>query len=235
MPPKLSIPTLGASGYGFEVAQQFDLNVLAYRAALVPFTLQKSLLEKLGDLSGLSVNVQVSCQGVSFKEAMLFTHRGLSGPAMLQISSYWKPGDTIEINLLPDGDAEGFLQQMKQQHPKMDIKNVLSEKMPKRLAQTLCQLWRLQGPVNQLSEHKLSELAEKLMHWQIKPAGTEGYRTAEVTLGGVDTDELSSRTMEAKKLPGLYFIGEVVDVTGQLGGYNFQWAWSSGWAAGQCV
>ena len=231
----LSIPTLGATGFGFEIARQFALNVLAYRAALVPFTLQKPLLEKLADLSGLSVDVSLSCNQRTIREAMLFTHRGLSGPAILQISSYWNPGDNVEINLLPDVDAAAFLMAMKQQHPKMELKNVLAEKLPKRLAQTLCQLWNMDGAINQLSEKDLSMLVEKLTHWQIKPSGTEGYRTAEVTLGGVDTDELSSKTMQANKVPGLYFIGEVVDVTGQLGGYNFQWAWSSGWAAGQCV
>ncbi|MCW9057045.1 MAG: NAD(P)/FAD-dependent oxidoreductase [Gammaproteobacteria bacterium] len=231
----LSIPTLGATGFGYEIAKQFGLKVLAHRAALVPFTLQKPLLEKLNSLSGLSVDVSLSCNDVTIRDAMLFTHRGLSGPAVLQISSYWKPGDSVEINLLPELDVDAFLTAMKQQHPKMELKNVLAEKMPKRLAQTLCQLWNVDAPVNQLSDKVLSTLVEKLTHWQIKPSGTEGYRTAEVTLGGVDTDELSSKTMEARKLPGLYFIGEVVDVTGQLGGYNFQWAWSSGWAAGQSV
>ena len=229
----LSIPTLGATGFGYEIAKQFALNVLANRAALVPFTLQKPLLEKLGDLSGLSVDVSVCCHHMVIKEAMLFTHRGLSGPAILQISSYWQPGDTMEINLLSDLDVNFLLMAMKQQHPKMELKNVLAEKLPKRLAQTLCQLWKMDAAINQLSEKSLLELVEKLTHWQIKPSGTEGYRTAEVTLGGVDTDELSSKTMAANKVPGLYFIGEVVDVTGQLGGYNFQWAWSSGLAAGQ--
>jgi len=165
----------------------------------------------------------------------LFTHRGLSGPAILQISAYWKAGDSIEINLMPGIDAAGFIQQMKQQHPKMEVKNVLAEKLPKRLAQTLCQLWGFDCPVNHLSEKDISKLVKSLTCWQVKPSGTEGYRTAEVTLGGVDTDELSSKTMVSKKVPGLYFIGEVVDVTGQLGGYNFQWAWSSAWAAGQYV
>lgn len=231
----LSIPTMGASGFGYQLARQFGLNVLDCRAALVPFTLQKPLLEKLGDLSGLSLDVSLSCNHVTINEAMLFTHRGLSGPAILQISSYWKPGDTVEINFLPGVDVTEFLMQMKRRHPKMEVKNILAEKLPKRLAQTLCRIWHFDGSINQLAEKDLGRLAENLTRWQVKPSGTEGYRTAEVTLGGVDTEELSSKTMQAKKVPGLYFIGEVVDVTGQLGGYNFQWAWSSGWAAGQCV
>ncbi|MDH5473992.1 MAG: NAD(P)/FAD-dependent oxidoreductase [Gammaproteobacteria bacterium] len=231
----LSIPTLGATGFGYDVARQFGLNVLAQRAALVPFTLQKPLREQLGDLSGLSVPVAISCGRITINEALLFTHRGLSGPAVLQISSYWKPGDSIAINLLPDLNVEKFLQEMKQQHPKMELKNVLAEKLPRRLAQKICQLWALDCPMQQLTEKDILLLADRMSHWQIKPSGTEGYRTAEVTLGGVDTDELSSKTMAARNIAGLYFIGEVVDVTGQLGGYNFQWAWSSGWAAGQSV
>jgi len=231
----LSIPTLGATGFGYEIAKQFGLNVLMTRAALVPFTLQKNLLEKLAVLSGLSVEAKVSCNNQSMAGGLLFTHRGLSGPAILQISSYWKPGDVISIDLLPGVDVVEWLQKMRDAHPKMEFKNSLSQLLPKRLAECLCGLWRLDKPINQINEKERAEFEARVHDWQIKPSGSEGYRTAEVTLGGVDTDELSSKTMEANKVPGLYFVGEVVDVSGQLGGYNFQWAWSSGWAAGQYV
>lgn len=231
----LSIPALGATGFGYEIAKQFGLNVLATRAALVPFTLQKQLLEKLAVLSGLSVEAKVSCNNHSMTGGLLFTHRGLSGPAILQISSYWSPGDVISVDLLPNFNVAAWLHHMRSTHPKMELRNILSQQLPKRLAECLCELWNLDKPVNQINEKELNEFVEHLHDWQIKPAGSEGYRTAEVTLGGVDTDELSSKTMQANKVPGLYFVGEVVDVSGQLGGYNFQWAWSSGWAAGQCV
>jgi predicted Rossmann fold flavoprotein len=231
----LSIPTLGATGFGYEVAKQFDLNVLKQSAALVPFTLTKKWLQKIDDLSGLSLDVIVNCNNKELQGAMLFTHRGLSGPVILQISSYWRPGDEIVINLFPDLDLYEHLAGMKQSHPKMEIKNILSESLPKKLAHRLCEVWGYEGVINQFSEKKLEYIAEQLQSWHIKPSGTEGYKTAEVTMGGVDTDELSSKTMESKKVPGLFFIGEVVDVTGQLGGYNFQWAWASAWAAGQVV
>jgi len=231
----LSIPTLGATGFGYDVARQFGLNVLKQSAALVPFTVQKKLLQKLDGLSGLSVDVSVSCHNETLRGAMLFTHRGISGPVILQISSYWRPGDEIEINLFPGRDLYEYLTAMKRSHPKMEIKNILAESLPKRLATALCELWGYEGAINQFSEKSIQDVAHQLQNWSLKPSGTEGYKTAEVTMGGVDTDELSSKTMEAKKMAGLYFIGEVMDVTGQLGGYNFQWAWASAWAAGQCV
>ena len=231
----LSIPTLGATGFGYEIARQFGLNVLKQSAALVPFTLQNKLLQKLDGLSGLSVDVSVSCHNETLRGAMLFTHRGVSGPVILQISSYWRPGDEIKINFFPDIDLYEYLIAMKKAHAKMEIKNILSEKLPKRLATCLCEIWGYEGAINQFSEKNLQQVAQQLQNWSLKPSGTEGYKTAEVTMGGVDTDELSSKTMQAKKVAGLYFIGEVMDVTGQLGGYNFQWAWSSAWAAGQNV
>jgi hypothetical protein len=231
----LSIPTLGATGFGYDIARQFGLNVLATRAALVPFTLSGKMQAKLADLSGLSLPARISCGDFSITDDLLFTHRGLSGPAILQLSSYWQPGEAISIDLLPELDVEAFLRQQQTLHPKMELKNVLAEKMPKRLAQRLCELWLESRAMNQYSAGELQALAQQLQHWQIKPSGSEGYRTAEVTLGGVDTRELSSRTLEANAVPGLYFVGEVVDVTGQLGGFNFQWAWASGWAAGQVV
>ena len=231
----LSIPTLGASGFGYDVARQFGLNVLETRAALVPFTLEKKWLQRLEGLSGLSHEVAVSCGDVTLQGAMLFTHRGISGPVMLQISSYWSPGDAIEIDLCPRVDLLEQLRRYREQHPKKDIRNVIAAFMPRRLAQRLCDIWQFTGSLNQFHDRQLEDLARQFHHWQIRPSGTEGYRTAEVTLGGVDTRDISSRTMQARHVPGLFFIGEVLDVTGQLGGYNFQWAWASGWAAGQVV
>ena len=231
----LSIPTLGATGFGYDVARQFEINVLKQTAALVPFIVNKKLLQMISSLSGLSVDAEVSCNNTTLSGALLFTHRGISGPVVLQISSYWKAGDEIKINLFPGGDLNKYLTDMKKSHPQMEIKNILSEVLPKRLAQCLCGAWGYDGAINQFSDKKIENIAVQFQCWHIKPAGTEGYKTAEVTMGGVDTGELSSKTMESKKVPGLYFIGEVVDVTGQLGGYNFQWAWASAWAAGQVV
>lgn len=231
----LSIPTLGASGFGYELAQQFGLKTLATSAALVPFTLPEKRLRELNDLSGLSLPVTASCNRVALQGDMLFTHRGLSGPVMLQLSCYWSPGNAICIDLSPQHDLFELLPQMKQQHAKMDLHNVLSNVLPKRLAIRLCELWQLQGPINQFSDKQLRKVAERFHRWSMHPSGTEGYRTAEVTMGGVDTDDISSKTMQAKQVPGLYFIGEVLDVTGQLGGFNFQWAWASAWAAAQYV
>ena len=231
----LSIPTLGATGFGYDIAKQFGLNVLKQSASLVPFTLSKKILQKLDGLSGLSLDVQVTCNNKTLQGAMLFTHRGISGPVILQISPYWRPGDYIDVNLIPHKNIDDYLMEMKQLHPKMEMKNILSEVLPKKLAQRLCELWSQNTAINQLSDKSMADLATKLRSWRLVPAGTEGYKTAEVTMGGVDTDELSSKTMESKKEQGLYFIGEVVDVTGQLGGYNFQWAWASAWAAGQIV
>lgn len=231
----LSIPNGGATGFAYDVARQFGLKVGDLRAALVPFTLQPHDLEYIKPLSGISHPVSVSCNGTSFREAMLFTHRGLSGPAMLQISSYWNPGDVIEIDLFPDLDVFDWLKQQRNAHPKSDLQTQVAHLMSKRMAQALCKQWQFSGHMADLSNKRLEEIATQFHHWQIKPGGTEGYRTAEVTLGGIDTDEISSKTLEAKNAPGLFFIGECLDVTGHLGGHNFQWAWASGVAAGQVV
>ncbi|MGL5452891.1 MAG: NAD(P)/FAD-dependent oxidoreductase [Aeromonas sp.] len=231
----LSMPKLGATPYGFKLAEQFGLKVLPTRAGLVPFTLHQAEKEAFADLAGISLPVTVTAQdGTCFKEAMLFTHRGLSGPVILQISSYWHAGEPIHINLLPDCDILAALQEWVQAHPAQELKTVLGRALPKRLVDKLVALGLLiNKPMRQYLERELEAIATLLGDWQILPNGTEGYRTAEVTLGGVDTDDLSSKTMAARKEPDLYFIGEVVDVTGWLGGYNFQWAWSSGWVAGQ--
>ena len=231
----LSIPTLGASGFGYELAQQFGIHVIPTRAALVPFTLSKQQLQHWQSLAGLALDVGVECSGHQLQGAMLFTHRGLSGPVMLQISSYWREGDELIINLVPHQDLYEFLSQKKQQGNKQELHNLLADVMPKRLAQKLCEIHNWSGQVYQQDEKQLRHMADVIQRWTVKPTGTEGYRTAEVTLGGVDTREISSKTMQADKVPGLYFIGEVLDVTGQLGGFNFQWAWSSAWAAGQYV
>ncbi len=231
----LSIPTLGATGFGYDVARQFGVPVLPTSAGLVPFTLQNEDKAIFAPLSGSSVKVRVSCNGMSFVENLLFTHRGLSGPAVLQISSYWRLGDIVTIDLFPEGNLEAHLLAEQTARPKTELKTVLAGYYSKNMASCFCDLWTENRPINQYSRRELAALAEHFHHWQIKPAGTEGYRTAEVTLGGVDTDALSSKTMEAKQQAGLYFIGEVVDVTGHLGGYNFQWAWASGFAAGSFV
>lgn len=229
----LSIPKMGATNFGYRIARQFGLNVIETHAALVPFTLEGKTLEALQPLSGVSLPVEVSCGKARFKEAMLFTHRGLSGPAILQISSYWQKGKAITINLLPDKDVLAWLKECRTNSSKQDISTVLAHLLPKRLAQYLCETHGFQGRMADLSNKLLQTIAEHLSAWQITPNGTEGYRTAEVTIGGVDTNELSSKTMESKKVPGLYFIGEVVDVTGHLGGFNFQWAWASATATGE--
>jgi len=234
----LSIPKMGASDFGYRLARQFSLRVLDTSAGLVPFTLTGALHELSSRLSGVSCNATVTAGGVEFTEDILFTHRGLSGPAILQASNYWSPGDTIEIDLLPGLDAGAILLAAKKARPKSLLRVVLADRLPKALLAELQSLiWpaNQDTPLAQISDDRLREIAAQLQSWTIKPAATEGYRTAEVTLGGVDTDELSSRTMESHRHPGLYFIGEVVDVTGHLGGFNFQWAWSSGQAAGQVV
>lgn len=231
----LSIPKMCASPLGYKIAEQFAHHIWPTTAGLVPFTLQPDDKEKLQELSGISVDSSVSNERMQFDENILFTHRGLSGPAILQISSYWRPGENITINLLPALDAGSLIKTRQQKQPNTKLKTVLSEVLPKRVIPTLFNQEILDKPLQELSNFRINEIAEQLHQWQIKPNGTEGYRTAEVTLGGVDCDELSSKTMESKKMPGLYFIGEVVDVTGWLGGYNFQWAWSSGWCAGQVV
>lgn len=231
----LSIPKIGASKFGYEIARQFGLNVLDTRAGLVPLTFQSELLELCKTLSGLSVQAIVSCGKAKFAEGLLFTHRGLSGPSILQISSYWREGQDIVVNLAPETDVFAFLKERKAGTPKQDVQTALSDLLPKRLAQAICERESVSGKLAEQADKALAKLGAAVNEWRVRPSGTEGYRTAEVTLGGVDTAELSSKTMEAKKQPGLYFIGEVVDVTGWLGGYNFQWAWSSGFAAGQAV
>lgn len=230
----LSLPNLGATPFGFQLAEQFGLNVLPVRAGLVPLTWQPEDKAILEEISGVALPVTAQANHILFAEDMLFTHRGLSGPAILQISSYWQPGDELAINLLPDTDLLKLLTEWQQQHPDQELKTALGRLLPKRLVEKLLALKVFSNqPLKALNAKSIQKLTHNLQHFIFKPNGTEGYRTAEVTLGGVDTNELSSKTMEAKNQPGLYFIGEVVDVTGWLGGYNFQWAWSSGWVAGQ--
>ncbi|MET0602120.1 MAG: NAD(P)/FAD-dependent oxidoreductase [Baekduia sp.] len=231
----LSIPTLGATGFGYEIARQFGHTVLPTRAGLVPFTINGQLKELCTELSGTSAACAVSCNGQSFRENLLFTHRGLSGPAILQISSFWHPGDAVEINLLPDYDALEWLQSQQSARPNSELKTLLSEVFTKKMATLLADSWFASKPMKQYTPAELRELAEQLGAWQVVPAGTEGYRTAEVTLGGIDTRDVSSKTMESRKSPGLYFVGEVLDINGHLGGFNFQWAWASGYAAAQFV
>lgn len=231
----LSIPSMGATGFGYELARQFGHGVLPTRAGLVPLTLSGKHQERLADLSGVALPVTASCNGRSFSNQMLITHRGVSGPAILQISSYWQPGDDLRLNLLPGHDAAAWLRMQQIERPAAELKTVLSDAMPRRFAQRLCELWLSNKPMKQYTPPELKQLAATLQDWALVASGTEGYRTAEVTLGGVDTDELSSSTMESRRVPGLHFVGEVVDVTGWLGGYNFQWAWASGHAAGMAV
>ncbi|SNY76854.1 hypothetical protein SAMN02744778_04206 [Pantoea sp. GL120224-02] len=233
----LSMPGLGATPFGYKVAEQFGLKVFPTRAALVPFTLHKPLLEQLNSLSGVSLPTTITAQdGTLFKEAMLFTHRGLSGPAVLQISSYWQPGEFVTINLSPETSLEEFINVQREAHPNLSLKNSLAKILPKRLVEVLQELKQIPDvTLKQLNSKQQAELVITLHQWRVQPNGTEGYRTAEVTMGGVDTTQLSSKTMEARDVPGLYFIGEVVDVTGWLGGYNFQWAWSSAWACAQAL
>ncbi|MGH1353091.1 MAG: NAD(P)/FAD-dependent oxidoreductase [Methyloligellaceae bacterium] len=230
-----SIPKMGATGFGYDVAGQFGLKIIEPRPALVPFTFNQDMLTELSQLSGISVDATVKCRKTEFREALLLTHRGVSGPSILQISSYWREGDEVEINLAPDIDVMEKLKTGRQEQPKQEIQTHVSYIVPKRLADYICDKTGTTGRIADLSNKKLEEVARAISAWRIKPGGTEGYRTAEVTLGGVDTKGLSSKTMETNEVPGLYFIGEVVDVTGHLGGYNFQWAWSSGYAAGQNV
>ena len=231
----LSIPRMCASPLGYKVAELFGHHIWPTSPGLVPFTLQPHDKDNLQALSGISVKSDVSNQRMQFKENILFTHRGLSGPAILQISSYWKAGEEIRINLLPDIDVVEVLRIRQRLQPNIKLKTLLTELLPKRLVPALFDQETLDKPLQELSRTRISETAKQIQQWKIKPNGTEGYRTAEVTLGGVDCNELSSRTMQSNKVAGLYFIGEVVDVTGWLGGYNFQWAWSSGWCAGQVV
>jgi predicted Rossmann fold flavoprotein len=229
----LSIAPLGATDFGYRMARQFELRIEEPRPGLVPFTLTSRMLKQLTKLSGVSLDAVVRCGEHDFRENLLFTHRGLSGPAILQISSYWKPGTPISIDLLPDKDVLGML--TAEQSSDIGLASLLSRHLPKRFAEVWCKLFAATRPLKQYNSPELNDIAERLHDLRITPAGTEGFKKAEVTAGGVSTMELSSQTMEAKRVPGLYFIGEVVDVTGQLGGYNFQWAWASAFAAGQVV
>ena len=229
----LSVPKIGATSFGYEIAKKFDLDVLETLPALVPLTFNEKILEMCKELTGLSVEAIVSFNKVLFQEGMLFTHRGLSGPSILQISSYWKEGDNIKVNLSPKLNVYQLLEEKRKLNPKLDILNIISEILPKRLAQIICSENKISGNISELSNKILKQLSDAINTWIINPTGSEGYRTAEVTLGGVNTKELSSKTMMSNKHRNLFFIGEVVDVTGHLGGYNFQWAWSSGYVAGQ--
>lgn len=232
----LAVPKIGATPFGYKIAEQFGLKIVPPRAALVPLSFDPESLAQYGDLSGLSLDAEVSCNGGVFREALLLTHRGLSGPAILQISSYWQngsPKDPIHINLLPDPAVVAWL--FEQRNSKAQFNNLLAERLPKRFAQQWCEAHQLTKPAIQLSDKIFTNALQQLQDWPVKPSGTLGYNKAEVTLGGVDTHALSSKTMQANEVPGLFFIGEVVDVTGHLGGFNFQWAWASGVAAGQAV
>ena len=231
----LSIPAMGATGFGYELARQFGHSIEATRAGLVPLTLSGSHSENYQDLSGVALPITASCGRQAFSNSMLLTHRGLSGPAILQISSYWQPGTGLDINLLPEIDAFVWMRQQAQLKPAAELKNVLADLIPKRFSQRLCELHLENRLMRQYNPSQLQNVASVLNRWPIVASGTEGYRTAEVTLGGVSTEQLNSATMESRLSPGLYFVGEVVDVTGHLGGYNFQWAWASGFAAGNAV
>ncbi|MCE2516494.1 MAG: NAD(P)/FAD-dependent oxidoreductase [Alphaproteobacteria bacterium] len=229
----LSIPKIGATGFGYDLARQFGHEIIPTRAALVPLTFDDDLLDQCRDLAGVSVDARVNSTAMGFQEGLLFTHRGLSGPSVLQISSYWQDGEDIAVDLAPDTDARDALITMKRQHPKQDCATALSKLLPKRLAQSVMAGSGITTPLGETPDRAIEALANTVNNWQVTPAGSEGYLTAEVTLGGVDTHGLNSKTMESRHHPGLFFIGEVVDVTGHLGGYNFQWAWSSGFVAGQ--
>ncbi|MDB5615002.1 MAG: NAD(P)/FAD-dependent oxidoreductase [Devosia sp.] len=228
-----SIPKMGATGLGYQLATQFGLRLTDTRPALVPLTFETGALERLKELSGIAADAIVSHGKTKFEEALLFTHRGLSGPSILQISSYWREGDAIEVDLLPHQDAGEVLRAARQATPRLQVQTVIGSVLPQKLARLLGDELDMTGMVGDFSDKKLALVEAKLKAWSLKPVGSEGYRTAEVTLGGVDTRDLDAKTMGARDVPGLYFVGEVVDVTGWLGGYNFQWAWASGWAAGQ--
>lgn len=228
----LSVPTMGATGFGYALAEQLGLRVWPTRAGLVPFTLDRERLAQFKDLSGVSLEARAEFDGTVFRENILFTHRGVSGPAVLQISSYWEPGRPVRFDLCPERDVAAELAEARGSRPRLELHNWLGEFLPKRVAQRWCELWLPDKPLGQLSNADIEQVVSHLQPWEWVPAGTEGYRTAEVTLGGVDTDAVSSKTFECKTQPGVYFIGEVLDVTGHLGGHNFQWAWASGNAAG---
>ena len=229
----LSVPKIGATSFGYEIAKKFDHNIIETLPALVPLTFNEKILEMCKELTGLSVEAIVSFNKTLFQEGILFTHRGLSGPSILQISSYWKQGDNIKVNLSPKLNVYQFLEDKRKLNPKLDISQIVSDILPKRLAQIICNKNDITGNISELSNKILKQLSDNINSWLINPTGSEGYRTAEVTLGGINTKELSSKTMMSNKHKNLFFIGEVVDVTGHLGGYNFQWAWSSGYVAGQ--
>jgi len=231
----LSIPTLGASGYGYEVAKQFGHELVKTTASLVPLTLSKKHLQQLKDQAGVSQKVSVSTKTKSIEDDLLFTHRGLSGPAILKLSAYWQYGEEIEIDLLPSNNIDEYLKTERLQHPDKSVLNSLSYIMPKRLAAYVCGTSIKEKKLKQLDKQEIDRLNKNIHHWLITPAGTEGYKTAEVTSGGISTEQISSKTLESKLSSGLYFIGEVLDVTGQLGGFNFQWAWSSAWCAAQSI
>lgn len=232
-----SIPAMGSTDFALNIAQQFSINTIPFSPALVPFIFsQQELDQYFKKLSGISVFVELCTEtGKCFKESILFTHRGISGPATLQTSSYWSKGEKIKINLVPDNDILRWLQTQQQTHPKAELKTILAYKLPKRLVSTLCSLFFINKPMQQYNQSELESISFQLNNWSLTPTGTEGMRTAEVSRGGVSTSELSSKTFETKKVKGLYFIGESIDVTGHLGGFNFQWAWASGWCAGQFV
>ncbi|ESZ25204.1 MULTISPECIES: NAD(P)/FAD-dependent oxidoreductase [unclassified Mesorhizobium] len=230
-----SIPKMGATGFGYELAERFGLAVVETRPALVPLTFDANTLERLAPLAGNAVDAEVACGKTRFSEAMLFTHRGVSGPSILQISSYWREGDEIRIAMLPGVDVADLIRVAKRSNGRQAVQTVLANHLPKRLAQSIAERTGIDGNLADLSDAQMKTITAAVNDWRIKPAGSEGYRTAEVTLGGVDTNGLDQKTMQAKSVPGLFFIGEVVDVTGWLGGYNFQWAWSSGWVAGQAA
>ena len=230
-----SIPKMGATGFGYDIAEQFDVPVIPTRPALVPLAFETGLLQRLSALAGVAVDVRVRCGKTAFDEAMLFTHRGLSGPAILQISSYWREGQEIEVDMAPGVDLFTALRRARSESGKQAVQTVLAQHLPKRLAQLIAETEGAAGNIGDAPDRLLQPVADAVNRWRVKPVGSEGYRTAEVTLGGVDTRALDQRTMTAKAVPGLYFVGEVVDVTGWLGGYNFQWAWASGWCAGQAV
>jgi predicted Rossmann fold flavoprotein len=231
----LSIPKMGATGFSYDVARQFGLNIIEPQPGLVPLKATSEAIGMDEVLAGVSLDAIASCADTSFRENILFTHRGLSGPAILQISSYWRPGDTIALDLTPTCDASAFLLERKQARPKAEAKTVLAEILPTRLAHALAEAHLPSGAMANIPDRTLTAFAARLKRWEVQPADSEGWPKAEVTVGGIDTRDLSSKTMEARTVPGLYAIGEAVDVTGWLGGYNFQWAWSSGWCAGQAV
>ena len=230
-----SIPRMGATGFGIELARSLGLAIQPTRAALVPFVLEDRKLKQIEGLAGISLDTLSQAEGPAFRENLLFTHQGLSGPAMLQVSSYWSPGQPVNIDMLPELDFAEHLKTLRLERPRISLRNALADLLPKRVAQRWCELWLADRPLAELSDVDISTVVSRFKPWQVWPSGTEGYRTAEVTLGGVDTTALSSQTLAAKAYPDLYFIGEVVDVTGHLGGHNFQWAWASGHAAGQVI